>query len=298
MGIKTLKLTLLCSLLVMSFLANAVSNATNGGTVEAMQMPAWLERDGVKQPLKPDTVLNSGDIVTTGASARLLIRLEEGSLVKLGANGKLDLQKITAPTQTGGIFEGLLKVASGAFRFTTTALGNNRKRDVKVTIGVVTAGIRGTDIWGRSNDEKDILCLIEGKISAQREGEAAFPMEDALSFYIVPKDKPALPVSPVPAEKLAKWAQETETQAGLGVLTTNGKWAVNLMSLQNSDAAFKLQQQLNDAGYATDAQDAIVDDKNWVRLRIEGFVTREDADSFADSIDSQYGIQRPWVVKF
>jgi len=290
----TLKLITLCSLLAMPVVVSAI----DGGTIEALQMPAWVVHDGVKSPLKPGEAINSGDIVSTGQSARVLIRLEEGSLVKLGENGELNLNTIQPPEKTEGVFAGLLKVARGAFRFTTTNLGKNRKRDVKVKIGAVTAGIRGTDIWGRSNSEKDILCLIEGKITAQREGENEFSMEDALSFYIVPKGKPALPVAPVPEEKLARWAQETETQTGLGVLTTDGRWAVNMMSLQNVNAAGKLQQKLNDAGYATQVQETLINEQNWLRLRIEGFASSEDARSFASSIDNQFGIQQPWIVKF
>jgi len=290
----TLKLLTLCSLLS----SPIVANAADGGIIEAMQMPAWIERDGVKQPLKPGEPVNSGDIVSTGHSARILIRLEEGSLVRLGENGKLNLDTIQPPEKTEGVFAGLLKVITGAFRFTTSSLGKHRKRDVNVKIGAVTAGIRGTDIWGHSNSEKDILCLIEGKISAQREGESAFPMEDPLSFYIAHKGQAALPVAPVPEAKLAKWAQETETQAGMGILTADGRWAVNIMSLQNYHAADKLQQQLNDAGYATQVQKTIINEQNWLRLRIEGFATRDDAKSFASAINNQLGIQKPWVVKF
>ena len=43
-----------------------------------------------------------------------------------------------------------LDVLSGAFRFTTQALTKFRgERDVKVRIVKITAGIRGTDLWGK-----------------------------------------------------------------------------------------------------------------------------------------------------
>ncbi len=278
--------------------AFSAADTLSGGSVEAMQMPAWYDRDGQSYPLKPGTKLFSGDIVRTGNSARALLRMEEGSLIKLGEGAKLNFTTLKPAAKKEGVFAALLNVARGAFRFTTTSLGKNRKRNIDVKIGAITAGIRGTDIWGSANTEKDILCLIEGEISAQRDGEAAFPMTDPLSFYIVPKDKPALPVAPVPEAKLAKWAEETETQQGWGLLTTEGKWAVNLMSLQNASAASKQQQQLNEAGYATQIQKTVINEQSWLRLRIEGFSTREDATRFANTIDSQYGIQQPWVVKF
>ncbi|HEX5636685.1 MAG TPA: hypothetical protein VFY78_06330, partial [Gammaproteobacteria bacterium] len=68
-----------------------------GARVEAMQMPAWFERAGVKQALKPGIELNSGDVITTGAGARMLLRLDEGSLVKMGEHASLDLTTLLPP---------------------------------------------------------------------------------------------------------------------------------------------------------------------------------------------------------
>jgi hypothetical protein len=48
--------------------------------------------------------------------------------------------------QAGGLFEGLLDVVKGAFRFTTTLLSRAHRRRVDVRIANVTAGIRGTDV--------------------------------------------------------------------------------------------------------------------------------------------------------
>ena len=71
-----------------------------------------------------------------------------------------------------------------------------------------------------------------------------------------------------------------------------------MMSLQNTDAANRLQQVLNDAGFATEIREVQVNDQIWLRLRIEGFISRQDASSFASTINDQFGIQQPWVVKF
>lgn len=71
-----------------------------------------------------------------------------------------------------------------------------------------------------------------------------------------------------------------------------------MMSLQNTGAANKLQQLLHDAGFAAEIKRVEVDGQNWLRIRIEGFVSHQDASSFADTINNQYGIQQPWVVRF
>lgn len=268
-----------------------------GGRIEALQMPAWLQRNGTMQALKPGTELQSTDVVVTGKQARILIRLDEGSLVKLGENGRLDLANLK-PAQEQGVFQAVLNVIKGAFRFTTTSIGKNRPRSVDVRIGSLTAGIRGTDIWGSSQIDKDILCLIEGNISVQRGNDPQFSMADPLSFYIAPKDKPAEPVQPVPEEQLAKWAQETELQTGGGVISVDGRWTVNLMSLAVDQATVSIRERLDQAGYATEKQEVQVNGQTWYRVRVSGFSSRQDAQSFARAIDGQYGISQPWIARF
>src|SRR5687768_2531373 len=57
--------------------------------VESVVSPAWVERGGTREPLQPGAVLRAKDKVHTGASARLLLRLAEGSAVKLGEHATL-----------------------------------------------------------------------------------------------------------------------------------------------------------------------------------------------------------------
>ena len=279
-------------------LNTATAFADSGGIVDAIQMPAWYDRDGRTYPLKPGIKLYSGDVIRTGKNSRALLRMNEGSTVKLGEDAILSLNTLIPPKQEEGVFAALMRVTRGAFRFTTTEIGKLRKRNVDVKIGHVTVGIRGTDIWGRSRTDEDLFCLIEGNVTVQREGEAEFTMQDPLKYIVAEKDKPTSAVMPVDMNELGGWAAETETQQGQGILTANGEWAVNMMSLQNTEAANKLQQVLNDAGFATEIQQVQVNDQIWLRLRIEGFVSRQDASSFASTINNQFGIQRPWVVKF
>lgn len=289
---KSLSLGLAISALVFSCTSWAL-----GARVEAMQMPAWYERAGVKQALKPGMELNSGDVITTGADARMLLRLDEGSLVKMGEHASLDLTTMLPPRSSIDYFEAAINVIKGAFRFTTTALGQGNKRQIDIRIGSIAAGIRGTDIWGSATDDQDIVCLIEGRISAQREGEAAFTMSEPLSFYIAPKHKPAAPVKPVPPEQLTKWAAETEVVDGGGVLTVDGTWAVNLMSLDSAAATEPVIKKLAAAGYAADMHNFLWHDRQWYRIRITGFRSRADANTFMRFIDGKYGIVKPWAVQ-
>jgi len=272
--------------------------AAGAGEVEAMQMPAWIKHNnGRSEPLKPGMLIQSGDQLITGEFSRLLIRLNEGSYVKLGENAQLNFDRLQDTKEKQGFFEALLKITKGAFRFTTTAFGKNKKRNIKVRIGIITAGIRGTDIWGKSDSEKDLLALLEGSISMQRDGEPEFTMSDPLSYYLVPDDKPAEPIQTIPQNKLAKWAAETELLDGVGVLVKNGKWNINLMSLDNLKATIPVRKLFSDSGYATEVQKFISLGRNWYRIRISGFKTREDAKNFSSFINGLHGVKNPWIGK-
>ena len=149
----------LAFLLATVFVPSAMAAA---GAVEAVQMPAWLDRAGLTVPVSPGVALQAGDTLRTGTGARLLLKLEEGSLVKLGENARFVIEKAQPK---GGVFEAAFNVVNGAFRFTTQTLAKSTRRDVKIRVGQnATIGIRGTDLWGRGRDDKDIVCLIEGKI--------------------------------------------------------------------------------------------------------------------------------------
>ena len=285
--------------LITYLLAGKAYAADDANIVEAMQMPAWYDRGGASYPLRPGTVLQEGDVIRTGAESRALLRMAEGSIVKIGADARFEIERAKTDKSTpDNVFEGLLRIVRGAFRFTTTKLGASRKRSVDVGIGTVSVGIRGTDIWGRSLDGTDLFALLEGKVSVQHGNNLAFTMRDPLTYVVAEQGKALSPIQTADVDTVNKLAQETELQHGDGVITIDGRWGINLMSLQDESSAIKLRDTLNEAGYAADIETANVDSNAWVRIRVKGFASRQDVQSFAASINNQFGIQQPWMVKF
>lgn len=265
--------------------------------VKALQMPAWYVRNGQSRALQPGESLHAGDFVKTAKGGRVLIRMEEGSLVKLGEEGNLSLQELKPAQEKDGFFQAALRVLTGAFRFTTTPAGRDHRRQISVSVGSITAGIRGTDIWGKASGERDLVCLIEGKISAQRTGEPSFTMQDPMTFYLVPKNQPAQPVSPVNKDQLAAWAAQTELLDGLGVVSQDGQWSVHLLSVKQQAGAEDFRKKLDRAGYGAQVIPAEINGVRWYRVTITHFASRKDAQAFAGSMDGRFGIHRPWVSK-
>jgi hypothetical protein len=218
--------------------------------IAAVQMPGWIERAGVREPLSPGAVLRTGDAVVTGTGGRALVRLAEGSTVKLGESGRLAFNDLRVSRGTTTVLAGLFDIAQGAFRFTTAAVQRrNSERDLRIRISTVTAGIRGTDLWGRGTAEREIVCLIEGSITVTRGSEPPIQMSDPLSFFIAPVGAPALPVAPVDPKQLAQWASETDPVAGAGAAVQGGRWRVSVLRSADQEEALKSYDALRSAGF-------------------------------------------------
>ena len=263
--------------------------------VEAVQMPAWVERGGLRVPLAPGMDLRVSDELRTGADARLLVKLADGSAVKLGESAQLRLA--TLQTRKDNVFVSAMNVLQGAFRFTTDALAKPRRRDVTVTVATVTAGIRGTDLWGKAASDRDIVCLIEGRVEVSRQGDPTVTMDQPLSFYIAPRGQPALAVAPVNPEQLKQWAAETEIADGQGAARRGGRWKVVLASGESENEVLGVYQQVRAAGFAAELQPRRVEGRRAYDVRIAGFPSQAEAEALARSLDGKYGVSSPRVTQ-
>jgi hypothetical protein len=254
------------------------------GKIEQVQYPAWLERGGLSVPLTPGTELKAEDKVRTGGNARVYIVLNEGSRVKLGENARFEIEK--AKNQ-GGVFRATLNVLEGAFRFTTQAAGKLRKRDVSIKVANVTAGIRGTDLWGKSTKDRDIVCLIEGDISVKSDTSGEVRMNQPLQFFQKPRGLAPLPVGLVDIEQLKKWGVETEIDATAASGTADGAWRVEANVFNNRDGALALTRELRAQGYPAEMVEA---GGNFV-AQISGLKGETEAAALAKNLASVPGTQ-------
>jgi hypothetical protein len=238
---KLLRLFLACAFMALA----QTTLAQVAATVEGVQMPAWIERNGVKSPLLPGMELKPGDKVIAGADSRVMVKLAEGSVVKLGANGQLRFVELNATQQ---LFKGVLDVLEGAFRFTTDIAGKNRKREVSIRAAQVTTGIRGTDVWGRSAAGNEIVCLIEGAVEVAAQGEAPVRLDQPLQFYRRVDGK-AQPVGTVEKSQLDQWSAETDLQAGKGIARAGGRVTLELGRFDNRSTAVGVREDVRKAGY-------------------------------------------------
>ncbi len=256
--------------------------------VEAVQMPAWVERDGASQPLYPGMELRNYDRLKTGNGSRLLLRTRDGSAVKLGANATFRLGG--AEQRPGNVFAASMQVLEGAFRFTTDSLAKYRgKRDITIQVANVTAGIRGTDLWGKSAPNREIVCLIEGRIEVAPQNETPIAMDQPLQFYVRENGR-SQPVGQVAPEQLRLWAAETEIESGRGAMRRGGRWKLTLAMADTQAAALEVYDRVREAGYPAQILPTTAGDKSVYAVRLANLASRAEAEALAASLKGQMGL--------
>lgn len=263
--------------------------AAPAAIVDAVQLPATLVRNAREQPLAPGMEVRHGDQISTGAGARVYLRLAEGSVVKMGESATFDFYATSTRPET--FFRGALNVVKGAFRFTTGALAKLRGRDVQIRVGTATIGIRGTDVWGRSNAEKDLVCLIEGHVDVRHPALAEpADLAEPLSFFVAPKGVAPQAVGHVDPAQLAQWALETEIAGDRPVLRAGGKGALVLGVSTGEREALDRFDAARSAGYPARIQPVSGADGWNYRVILSGFESAEAARRSAPVIAAALGM--------
>lgn len=281
-------------LLAAALLLPATAGAATAAVVELVQPPAWIVRDGDTSPLGPGAQPRSGDIIRTGERTRLRLGLAEGSDIRIGPAARVELPRLEPAADEGGFFDGLVEVVRGAFRFTTGQAEAEHKRRIDIKVGAVTAGIRGTDIWGKAAADRDFVVLLEGEIEAGSRDRSTRLTEPGTA-YIQPKDAPAQPGVAIDADTIAEFARETEPLPERGALTPDGDWVTVLDSLREPDRARAARARYREAGFPVEIEQATVEGQRWYRLVLPGAASRADARALAAELERAFDVRGPWV---
>ncbi|RZI98694.1 MAG: hypothetical protein EOP39_26770, partial [Rubrivivax sp.] len=222
-----------------------------GLLVEAVQMPAWAVRDGQRQPLSPGDALDGAQEIETAAGAGVVLRMPEGSLIKLGQKTRLGVQSLDVASSEGTIaVKSELKLFEGFFRFATSAVAKAvGVREVQVALQTATVGIRGTDFWSMTDAAHDAVCLFEGNVGLQTREQGALTLDRPTAFWARFFDKPVQPVGNATPDQLNTFLGSTEMKPGQGVAVPGGEWRVLALATADSRAALRLAGELRALGF-------------------------------------------------
>ena len=144
--------------------------------------------EGGWRPSVVDGTVRQADAIVTGADSRVLIRLRDQSVLTVGANAALNVDRFVIDTEAepAGV---LVSMVRGAFRFVSGSRGAERER-VAFRTPTATIGIRGTIIEaavgtealelldgeagtpapGDDPDQTAVIVLVEGEIEIDVDG--------------------------------------------------------------------------------------------------------------------------------
>ena len=109
--------------------------------------------------------VNMNDRLSTGAGARLQITFVDGTLLTLGENAVVVVDRyVFDPAKGSGKMA--LSSTQGAFRFATGKLNQMKDKDVTVTTPHGALAVRGTEFWSGPIDGHYGTYLMKGRVDA------------------------------------------------------------------------------------------------------------------------------------
>lgn len=254
--------------------------ATTSTMIEAVQLPAWVERNGQRRPAEPGVQLRDNDKAITAGHSRMLLRMPDRSVIKLGEQTEFQIESLAVrQPQAAGPSElsATLRLVTGVFRYatdyTSKALGN--KRELNLKMATATVGIRGTDFWSMSDAAHDAVCMFEGKVEVVRDAKPGIMLEKPGAFWVVFTGEAEKPAGQATPDQLAKFIGQAEMQPGKGILLQGGRWRTVAGFTPSGAQANALRANLQTAGYPAEV---VVKDGNF-EVRINQLATREDAEA-------------------
>lgn len=292
MGIATLATAGLIAALS-AFSSSAHAARAKDAVIEAVQLPAWVERDGQRRPAQPGDKLLVNDTAVTAEASRMLLRLPDRSTIKLGEKTEFRIETLATkqqgsaqPTHT----QSALRLITGVFRYatdyTSKALGNTR--DISLQLTTATVGIRGTDFWSMSDADHDAVCLFEGSVAVERESREDILLDKPGAFWVIRTNQPEQAAGQASPEALQKFILQAELKPGSGVLLEGGRWRTVAGLLPSAGEAAELRTRLQAAGYPAEIRKK----QNRFEVRINDLATEADAQAVLERLqgDASMGV--------
>lgn len=260
--------------------ARAATTTNTSTVVEAIQLPAWVERNGQRRAAEPGAKLRDNDKAITAGSARMLLRMSDRSTIKLGENTELLIENLAErqpQAASPSELSATLRLVTGVFRYATDysskALGH--KRDLNLKMATATVGIRGTDFWSMTDAAHDAVCMFEGKVEVVRDAKPGIVLDKPGAFWVVFTGEVEKPAGQATPDQLAKFIGQAEMQPGQGVVLQGGRWRTVAGLLPSGVQANALRARLQTAGYPAD----VLAKDGRFEVRINQLATREDAEA-------------------
>jgi hypothetical protein len=138
-----------CSTLLMVALAGAARAAEPIGQIKTASGTVAIERDGAAHPAAAGDRVQEADVVTTGADGTVGITFQDNSMMSLGPDSRLALDKFAFDTTThDGAFDSSLR--SGTLAVKSGQIVQQSPGRMRVRTPAAVLGVRGTEFVVRA----------------------------------------------------------------------------------------------------------------------------------------------------
>ena len=144
------------------------------GTVSKLRGQARVSRGGQNVMLAEGTTIQASDGIVTGPDARLKIQFKDGSIITLGENSKLTIDKAKFE---GGKRDIAATLLDGVVRAAVAKAGAGS--NFQVSSSLVTSAARGTEWIVSIKDHTTSLLVLEGTVNAKGVGETLAELPNA-----------------------------------------------------------------------------------------------------------------------
>lgn len=181
-----------------------------------------LRASGEKPPVLVGRVVDGGkpvylnDRLTTGASGRLQIRLQDGTIFTIGPNSSIVIDEfVYVPSR--GLGRVTASVLRGVFHFITGKVGKKHPENMKVILPACTIGINGTEVMGRIEAGRDVVVLSTGAITVGNDAGTARLARAGFAVNVAAGQAPGEPyAAPLPLLASLMKALAPDQRAGNG----------------------------------------------------------------------------------
>lgn len=164
---------------VLTLIFTGAAQADDIGDVTRVLNQAQAVQGEEVRALAVESDLFGGELVSTGAEARLHARFADGTELMMGARSTLQLDDFVYDPDGSG--NARFNLTAGAFRMITGALNKAEGNSMTVNTPVATIGIRGTDFWGlQTEDELTLALLDDGVLEVSAQGRSV-TMDEAMT---------------------------------------------------------------------------------------------------------------------
>ena len=127
---------------VLAYSAGAGSVDFSAGSVTAVNVA------GIQRPLTKGAEISNGDTIRTGDGGRAQVRFSDGAMVSLQPKTEFRIDNYQFADKSDGQEKGFFSLLKGGMRTITGLIGRSNRDNYKLTTGVATIGIRGTEYTG------------------------------------------------------------------------------------------------------------------------------------------------------